>query len=117
MSTRAKIFFIKLAVVFACVGVNYFGSLLAQKITIPIYLNSICTIFVTAFAGLWSGISNAILGSIISLCIFASQTAPSVDIIVQGVYAVAHGDDCVEVVEFCFIMLAVRGSYREILGN
>lgn len=151
MKAKLKRHFQNALIVLVCSALNYAGSLLAQKITIPLYLDSLFTIFVTAatglwggiacallssfainlasfvslpfmlchvctalfahftfiryrktgiyekkplpmdaflWAGLWSGLSNALLGNIISIQIFSSQTAPNVDIITQGIFAV-----------------------------
>ena len=35
----------------------------------------------------------------------------------DGVDTIAHGNDCIEVVELCHVILAICGSCRVFLGN
>ena len=35
----------------------------------------------------------------------------------DGVDTIAHGNDCIEVVEFCHVILTICGSCRVFLGN
>ena len=153
MKANAKTHLLNALLVITCAALNYAGSLLAQQITVPLYLDSLFTIFATAtaglwggvacavlsntaeslakgapfvfalchvctalfahltfrhfrkqsgalqktpalpmdaflWAGLWSGLSNALIGNMISIQLFSSQTVPSVDVITQGIFAV-----------------------------
>ena len=45
------------------VGANCLGSFAARHITIPLYLDSVLTIAVTAISGLWWGIACAVLSN------------------------------------------------------
>ncbi|MBQ9207818.1 MAG: hypothetical protein IJ158_14050 [Treponema sp.] len=46
------------------VCMNYFGSVCAGKIILPLYLDSIITIAATAICGLWGGVLCAVLSNL-----------------------------------------------------
>ncbi len=55
--------------------VNFFGSVLARNITLPLYLDSVLTLAVTALCGLWAGIACAVLSNG-ALWIFYNTSLP-----------------------------------------
>lgn len=64
---------------FLCVLVgtaaNFFGSVFARHIVIPLYLDSLLTFAVTASAGFWAGIACAVLSNVV-LWIFYKSALP-----------------------------------------
>lgn len=54
---------------------NFFGSVLARNITLPLYLDSVLTLAVTALCGFWAGIACAVLSNG-ALWIFYNTSLP-----------------------------------------
>ncbi len=54
--------FSALCIIIAVIA-NFFGSVLARNITLPLYLDSVLTLAVTALCGLWAGIVCAVLSN------------------------------------------------------
>lgn len=73
---RDEVTFKKVAIIvlFTCcaIALNYFGSILAEQIAFPLYLDSILTFFVTASFGLIPGLGCA-FGSNLMLTIFVNS--------------------------------------------
>ena len=59
---KKKISFYIVCILIATV-VNFLGSVLARNITLPLYLDSVLTLAVTALCGLWAGITCAVLSN------------------------------------------------------
>jgi hypothetical protein len=61
--------------VFAGTLVNFSGSVFAQHIALPLYLDSLLTFAVVALGGLWAGIACAVLTNV-ALWIFCKMALP-----------------------------------------
>lgn len=76
ISRRDEVTFKKVALIVICtltsIVLNYLGSMLAEHLVFPLYLDSVFTLFVTASFGLVPGIVCA-LGSNLMLTIFANS--------------------------------------------
>lgn len=66
--------FSALCIIIAVIA-NFFGSVLARNITLPLYLDSVLTLAVTALCGLWAGIACAVLSNG-ALWIFYNTSLP-----------------------------------------
>lgn len=60
--SKTRILFCIVCVLIAVIA-NFFGSVLARNITLPLYLDSVLTLAVTALCGLWAGIACAVLSN------------------------------------------------------
>ena len=104
--SAGKILFLGGVILIALI-VNCCGAVLATKIQFPLYLDSVLTIGVTAigglikndsyeieaflWAGVWSALSNAILGNIIADLLFGSRTnRQNIECTVHGIFIVTR---------------------------
>lgn len=72
--SKTRILFCIVCVLIAVIA-NFFGSVLARNITLPLYLDSVLTLAVTALCGLWAGIACAVLSNG-ALWIFYNTSLP-----------------------------------------
>lgn len=64
MNDKTKKNFTKLIILIIAVAANCLGSFIARNISLPLYLDSVLTIAVTAIGGLWWGIACAVLSNV-----------------------------------------------------
>lgn len=64
MNDKSKKIIFRLILLIFAVGINCFGSFIARNISLPLYLDSVLTIAVTAIGGLWWGIACAVLSNV-----------------------------------------------------
>lgn len=64
MTEKSKKIFFRITLLILSVGVNCLGSFIARNISLPLYLDSVLTIGVTAISGLWWGIVCAVLSNV-----------------------------------------------------
>ena len=72
--SKTRILFCIVCVLIAVIA-NFFGSVLVRNITLPLYLDSVLTLAVTALCGLWAGIACAVLSNG-ALWIFYNTSLP-----------------------------------------
>ena len=64
MNDKIKKNLVRLLILIIAVAANCFGSFIARNISLPLYLDSVLTIAVTAIGGLWWGIACAVLSNV-----------------------------------------------------
>ena len=64
MTEKSKKIFFRITLLILSVGINCLGSFIARNISLPLYLDSVLTIGVTAISGLWWGIVCAVLSNV-----------------------------------------------------
>lgn len=64
MNDKSKKIIFRLILLIFAVGINCFGSFIARNISLPLYLDSVLTICITAVGGLWWGLACAVLSNV-----------------------------------------------------
>ena len=64
MNDKIKKNLFKLIILIVAVAANCLGSFIARNISLPLYLDSVLTIAVTAIGGLWWGLACAVLSNV-----------------------------------------------------